>query len=73
LATYVFVFTRTAENSGGTASASLLFRFAEPSQPRISAEDEMPMAVNLLQKTAKTARSAIGGMIAPTDLSALVE
>src|SRR6266446_1212828 len=55
----LLLFTKTAENSGRTASVWLFFRPPNRRRPRISAGNEMSMADNLLQKTAKTANRAM--------------
>jgi molybdopterin-binding protein len=50
---------RTAKNSGGTASAGPFFQSADRRQPRVSTEINIWLADNLLQRTAKTARSVV--------------
>src|SRR5260370_36328327 len=51
--------TRTAENNRRTADRPSLFScLPNRKGPRISAANEMPLADNLLQKTAKTASRA---------------
>jgi hypothetical protein len=52
-------FEKAAGNSGKTASTRLFLRSPNRQSSWISAVDEMSMADNLLQKTAKTASLAI--------------
>ena len=54
------LFTRTAENSGGTARGVAVFFFDEPSMTRISAASKGSMADNSPQRTAKTASRQCG-------------
>jgi hypothetical protein len=59
LAAGYHLLTRTAKGSAGTASVWLFFYSPNRRRPKVSAEIDCVLADNLLQKTARTARSMV--------------